>query len=67
MKFDKNTKIGEILEKAPEKAEILLEVGMHCLGCALSHGETIEEAAAVHGIDPDVMVNALNEAAQLPK
>ncbi|MBR1625253.1 MAG: DUF1858 domain-containing protein, partial [Clostridia bacterium] len=34
-------------------AEVLMQMGMHCLGCALSHGETIEEAALVHGIDPD--------------
>ncbi|MGN0768231.1 MAG: DUF1858 domain-containing protein [Christensenellales bacterium] len=47
-------------------AEVLADFGMHCLGCALSHGETIEEAAAVHGVDPDVMLNALNEAAQIP-
>ena len=47
-------------------AEVLAEMGMHCLGCALSHGETIEEAAIVHGIDPDAMLNALNEAAQRP-
>ena len=45
-------------------AEVLSSFGMHCLGCALSHGETIDEAAAVHGIDPDVMLNALNEAAK---
>ena len=44
MKFDKNTQIGELLEKAPEKADILLEVGMHCLGCPASQMETLEEA-----------------------
>ena len=44
-------------------AEVLGNFGMHCLGCALSHGETIEEAARVHGVDPDVMLKALNEAA----
>ena len=36
MQFNKDTRIGEILEKAPEKAEILLEIGMHCLGCPAS-------------------------------
>lgn len=45
-------------------AEVLADFGMHCLGCALSHGESVEEAAMVHGIDPDVMCNALNEAAK---
>lgn len=48
-------------------ATVLADFGMHCLGCALSHGETIEEAAAVHGIDPDIMLNALIEAAKLPQ
>ena len=61
MKFDKDTRIGEILEKAPEKAEILLEIGMHCLGCPASQMETLEEACEVHGIDVDEVVNKLNE------
>ena len=60
MKFDKNTTIGEILEKAPEKAEILLEIGMHCLGCPASQMETIEEACGVHGIDVEELINKLN-------
>ena len=49
MNFNKDTRIGEILEKAPEKAEILLEIGMHCLGCPASQMETLEEACDVHG------------------
>ena len=44
MKFNNDTKIGEILEIAPDKAEVLLEIGMHCLGCPASQMETIEEA-----------------------
>lgn len=60
MEFNKDTKIGEILEKAPEKAEILLEIGMHCLGCPASQMETLEEACAVHGIDVEEVVNRLN-------
>lgn len=60
MEFNKDTKIGEILEKAPEKAEILLEIGMHCLGCPASQMETLEEACAVHGIDVEEVVNKLN-------
>ena len=60
MNFNKDTKIGEILEKAPEKAEILLEMGMHCLGCPASQMETLEEACAVHGIDVEELVEKLN-------
>ena len=61
MKFKKDTKIGEVLEVAPEKADILLSIGMHCLGCPASQAETIEEACEVHGIDPDEVVEALNK------
>ena len=60
MKFNKDTKIGEILEIAPEKADILIEIGMHCLGCPASQAETLEEACAVHGIDVDKLVEELN-------
>lgn len=60
MKIDKNTKIGEIVEKYPEKAEILLYVGMHCLGCPASQAETLEEACAVHGIDVEEVLEKLN-------
>lgn len=60
MKFDKDTRIGEILEKSPEKAEILLEVGMHCIGCPASQMETLEEACEVHGIDVEEVVERLN-------
>ena len=60
MEITKNTKIGELLEVAPEKAEILLAAGMHCLGCPASQAETLEEACAVHGIDVDILVEKLN-------
>ena len=60
MKFNKDTRIGEILEKAPEKANILLEIGMHCLGCTASQMETLEEACAVHGIDVNEVIEKLN-------
>ena len=61
MKFSKDTTIGEILETAPEKADLLLEVGMHCLGCPASRGETIEEACMVHGIDVEDLLEKLNK------
>ena len=60
MEINKSTTIGEILEKAPEKAEILLEVGMHCIGCPASQMETLEEACEVHGIDVEEVVEKLN-------
>lgn len=60
MKIEKTTKIGELLEIAPEKAEILLNAGMHCLGCPASQEETIEEACDVHGIDVEEIIAKLN-------
>ena len=58
--IEKTITIGELLEKSPEKAEILLEMGMHCLGCPASQAETIEEACGVHGIDVDEIIEKLN-------
>ena len=60
MKFNKDTKIGEIMEVAPEKAEILLGIGMHCLGCPASQAATIEEACEVHGVDVEELLEKLN-------
>lgn len=54
--------IGEILEMDESLAEILLEAGMHCIGCPASIGETLEEACAVHEIDVDELVEKLNNA-----
>ena len=59
MEINKDTTIGEILEMAPEKAEILLEIGMHCLGCHASQMETLEEACGVHGIDVEEVIEKL--------
>ncbi|MCI8281347.1 MAG: DUF1858 domain-containing protein [Lachnospiraceae bacterium] len=57
----KSTMIGELLMIDENVAPILLEIGMHCLGCPSSQMETIEEAAMVHGIDPDALVEKIND------
>lgn len=61
----KDMKIAEALEQGNSEAiaEALFGFGMHCFGCALAKGETVEEAAMVHGVDVDEMVEALNKAA----
>ncbi len=59
--IERTTKIGELLEIAPEKAEILLQAGMHCLGCPASQAETLEEACEVHGIDVDDLLEKINK------
>ena len=59
----KETNIGDLLGiNAEAAAPILLGIGMHCLGCPASQSETIEEAAAVHGVDADKLVEELNAA-----
>ena len=60
MKFSKDTKIAELLENAPEKAEILIEEGMGCLGCPAAQEETLEEACEVHEIDVNELLKKLN-------
>ena len=61
MEINKDMKIGELLEVAPEKAEILMEAGMHCLGCPASQAETLEEACMVHGIDVEDLLKEINK------
>lgn len=58
--ISKNTTIGELLMVFPESAPILMEIGMHCLGCPSAQGETLEEAAFVHGLDPELLVEKIN-------
>ena len=60
MEISKDMTIGKLLEVAPEKADILLNAGMHCLGCPASQAETIEEACEVHGIDVEELMKQLN-------
>lgn len=57
----RETMIGELLNINENVAPILLEIGMHCLGCPSSQMESIEDAAAVHGVDADALVNQINE------
>ena len=57
----KSMMIGELLMIDEYVAPILLVIGMHCLGCPSSQMETIEEAAMVHGIDPDALVEKIND------
>ena len=56
----KDTIIGDILDMDQTTAPYFLEMGMHCLGCPASRGETVEQACAVHGVDPEPLVEKLN-------
>lgn len=64
--IEKDTIIGEVLDIAPQSAPLFMAIGMHCLGCPSSRGETVEEACAVHGIDVDKLLAVVNEEANKP-
>ena len=55
----KETLIGEALRMKPEIAPVLMGMGMHCLGCPASQGESLEEAAMVHGMDVDELMKEI--------
>ena len=61
VKITKDTIIGDILDMDQTTAPFFLELGMQCLGCPASRGEKLEQACAVHGEDPDALVQKLNE------
>lgn len=60
-KVTKDTIILDVLKIDPGTAPFFLNIGMHCLGCPSASGESIEQACAVHGVDCDELVNAINE------
>ena len=60
MTVTKDTIIGDVLDFNRDTAPFFFEMGMHCLGCALAHGETVGEAADVHGADLQKMLEELN-------
>ena len=52
--------IGEILDAHPETAQYFMEMGMHCLGCPASRGESLEMACMVHGVNADELAQKIN-------
>ena len=59
--FKKTDIIADILDKREDAAEIFFQFGFHCIGCPASQMETVEEAAAVHGVDVEFLVKKLKE------
>lgn len=59
--ISKDTLISDILNVAPNSAPLFMSIGMHCLGCAMASGETLEQACAVHGVDAEEFLVSLNE------
>lgn len=67
-KITKNMSIREVIQKYPETFEIFTKHGLHCIGCAMSHFENIEQGASAHGIDIKKLVYDLNKKiAKKPK
>ena len=60
-KVSKDMLIGQLLQIDPNIAPILMRAGMHCLGCPSSQMESLEEAALVHGMDADLLVQQIND------
>ena len=60
VKIEKSTIIGDVLDIAPHAAPLFFAIGMHCLGCPSSRGETVEEACMVHGVDCDAFLKQVN-------
>lgn len=61
-KINKQMTIAEILKAKPAAGAILLSHGMHCLGCTIAAGETLEQAAEVHGMDINALIEEINQA-----
>ena len=61
MEISRDTVIGEIVENCPQTMPVFQEIGMHCLGCAMASGETVEQACAAHGVDPDEFLDYLKK------
>lgn len=62
MKITQDMLIGDVLDQYPDLAAFFFEIGMHCLGCPHSRGESIAEACEVHGTDVDALLEKLNAA-----
>ncbi len=60
MKVTKESLIGDVLDNDVETAQFFIDIGMHCLGCPASRGESIEAACDVHGTNADELINKIN-------
>ena len=57
----KDTIIGDVLDIDPQTAPVFMSIGMHCLGCPASRGETVEQACMVHGVDVTSLLEEINK------
>ncbi len=64
-KITKDMLIGDVVKKHPASIEMLLNHGMHCVGCHVATWETLEQAASIHGIDVDKLMEDLNKTKEV--
>lgn len=62
MKITADMLVGKVLDEHPQIAQYFLDIGMHCLGCPMSRGESIAEACSAHGQDVNALLEKLNAA-----
>ena len=60
-KIAKNISFSELLEKHPEAIDVLMDNGMHCIGCPMSQMESLEQGCLAHGLDVDKIIKEINE------
>lgn len=60
-KISKDMIIADLIKVDPNIVAILMRAGMHCIGCPSAQGEALEEAALVHGLNPDMLVDQIND------
>jgi len=66
-KIKKDMPLGEVIQKYPQTFEVFSKYGLHCIGCAVSAFETIEQGAMAHGINAEELVKDLNKALKKEK
>ncbi len=62
IEITKDITIADLLKKAPKAMEVFFKYGMYCVGCPIASGETLEQAAQSHGLDPDQIIKEIKEA-----
>jgi len=61
LKISKTMTFAEIMEKKPESSLVLIQAGMHCFGCSMAASETLEQGCLAHGLDPEKILEQINE------
>jgi hybrid cluster-associated redox disulfide protein len=64
MKITKNMFLYDVVKNNPETVPVFMDFGVHCFGCSIAKFETVEVGAVAHGIDPEKLVEALNDAVE---